>query len=119
MAINRTIIPIPPSHCINERQKRSDFGISNEVKIVAPVVVIPDTASKNESIKLKPLNKNGIHAISPNKTHAKDATTSASVRFMSFNASSSFACFSTLRSISPTARDNNPAVKKAMAHCHS
>ena len=45
-AINKTIIPIPPSHCVYDRQKNIVSGyLEKSVKIVAPVVVKPETAS--------------------------------------------------------------------------
>ena len=56
MAIAMTIIPNPPSHCNNALQTRipSDL-LSKLVSIVAPVVVSPEVASKNESTKLREL----------------------------------------------------------------
>ena len=43
IATVRTTIPMPPSHCINERQKRIDIGTTSMfVRMVAPVVVNPD-----------------------------------------------------------------------------
>ena len=45
-----TIIPIPPNHCNIALHINIDFGVeSKSVIIVAPVVVIPDIDSKNES----------------------------------------------------------------------
>ena len=45
-----TTIPMPPSHCISERQNSIERGsASMSVRIVAPVVVKPDIASKKAS----------------------------------------------------------------------
>jgi len=47
IATNKTIIPIPPSHWVRLRQKKKDFEYREKsVRIVAPVVVIPETDSK-------------------------------------------------------------------------
>jgi hypothetical protein len=47
MAIEKRIIPIPPSHWIMLLQKSIDFGsISTFAKTVEPVVVKPETVSK-------------------------------------------------------------------------
>ena len=47
-AIVKITIPKPPNHCKNERHKSILLGIfSMSVKIVAPVVVTPETASNN------------------------------------------------------------------------
>ena len=52
IATVRTMIPIPPNHCISERQNRVAWLIDSMfVKIVAPVVVNPDIVSKNASVK--------------------------------------------------------------------
>ena len=49
-----TIIPIPPSHCRIARQSKIPGGASEIwVRIVEPVVVIPETASKTESVRDK------------------------------------------------------------------
>ncbi len=48
----RTMIPIPPSQCVNERQNRMPWGrASMSVKIVAPVVVKPLIDSKTAATK--------------------------------------------------------------------
>lgn len=48
------MIPIPPSHCRIARQRRIPGGaVSRPVMTVEPVVVIPDMASKKESVKFK------------------------------------------------------------------
>jgi hypothetical protein len=47
MARKRTMIPIPPSHCVNWRQRITDWSTpSMSVSTLAPVVVKPDIASK-------------------------------------------------------------------------
>ena len=47
-AIVKITIPRPPNHCKNERHKSILLGIlSISVKMVAPVVVTPETASNN------------------------------------------------------------------------
>jgi hypothetical protein len=49
--ITRTIIPIPPIQCVKLRQNKMDFGsASMSVKMEEPVVVNPDTDSKNALI---------------------------------------------------------------------
>ena len=61
IAIARTIKPIPPSHCKSCLYRSNDLGSSSKPVItVAPVVVIPDIDSKNESIGAIPNSKNGI-----------------------------------------------------------
>ena len=48
-----TIIPIPPNHWRSDRQSNKPGGAVSKLTItVAPVVVIPDIASKNASVKL-------------------------------------------------------------------
>ena len=48
-----TMIPIPPSHCRIPRHKSSPLGMSSRPdRTVDPVVVRPDMASKNASVKL-------------------------------------------------------------------
>ena len=43
----------PPIHCVMLRQSKMSFGtVSMLVSMVAPVVVKPDKASKNASVKL-------------------------------------------------------------------
>ncbi len=45
------MIPIPPSHCRMARHRSMPGGaLSNPVMTVEPVVVMPDMASKNESV---------------------------------------------------------------------
>ena len=47
IVIVKTIIPIPPSHCVVDLQTRSDLSTELiSVNIVLPVVVNPDTVSK-------------------------------------------------------------------------
>ena len=46
-----TIIPMPPSHWVSERQNSRDFGsASTFVSIVAPVVEKPEHISKKASM---------------------------------------------------------------------
>ena len=48
--IPKTMIPIPPIHCMNDRQKRRVFGArSREGIMVKAVPVQPDIASKTLS----------------------------------------------------------------------
>ena len=50
MATVSTTMPMPPSHCVSERQNRTDRGSdSMSVSRVAPVVVNPDMVSKKAS----------------------------------------------------------------------
>ena len=52
IASERTIIPIPPIHCVNDRQKSNPCGNDSiSVRIDAPVVVNPDMVSKKASVK--------------------------------------------------------------------
>ena len=49
-AVASTTIPMPPSQCVNERQKSTDFACDSiSVIIVAPVVEKPEHSSKNAS----------------------------------------------------------------------
>ena len=49
-----TMIPIPPSHCRSARHRRMPGGASLRfVRIVEPVVVMPDMDSKKASVKVK------------------------------------------------------------------
>lgn len=53
IAIANTTIPIPPIHWLNERQNKIPFGSdSTSLKILAPVVVRPETDSKILFVKL-------------------------------------------------------------------
>ncbi|BAW31439.1 conserved hypothetical protein [Methanothermobacter sp. MT-2] len=46
----KTMIPIPPSHCVNPRQKWILYGTMSKFgNIENPVVVKPDMASKYAS----------------------------------------------------------------------
>ncbi len=48
----KTMMPIPPIHCVMLRQNRIPRGsASMSPRIVAPVVVKPETVSKNASVK--------------------------------------------------------------------
>src|SRR5690625_4896115 len=52
MATDRTIKPVPPSHCSKLRQSKMPWGCpGTSVMTVAPVVVTPDIALKNASIE--------------------------------------------------------------------
>ena len=62
MATTSTMIPIPPIQCVSARQKSISLGtISMFLKIEDPVVVNPETHSKNASAKdgMEPENKYG------------------------------------------------------------
>ena len=62
-----TIIPIPPSHCNRALQIKIPFeDRSTSIKIVDPVVVIPDIVSKYASVKFK-LRVENIKGSDPNK----------------------------------------------------
>ena len=51
-AMVKKMIPIPPSQCISDRQKRMEWGRSSMVgKAVAPVVVNPDIVSKKATLR--------------------------------------------------------------------
>ena len=51
-AVIKTMIPIPPSQCVKDRQNRIDLGSdSMSVNIDAPVVLKPDADSKKASAK--------------------------------------------------------------------
>jgi hypothetical protein len=78
IAIVNTNIPIPPIHCNTALQIKIDLGIlSNPEKMVAPVVVRPETDSKKALIGLTPSIKkqNGIEEIS-DKIHQTLITSS-------------------------------------------
>jgi hypothetical protein len=50
--ITRTIIPIPPIQCVRLLQNKMDLGKDSiSVNMEEPVVVKPDTDSKNALIK--------------------------------------------------------------------
>ena len=52
-ATNKTRMPMPPNHCVNERQRMMPDGISLRSTItVAPVVVNPDMDSNKASTTL-------------------------------------------------------------------
>ena len=52
MATDSTMIPMPPSHWMKLRQKSSPREMdSMSVRMEDPVVVKPDTDSKNASVK--------------------------------------------------------------------
>ncbi len=50
--MERTMIPMPPSHWVRLRQRRTPFGSpSTALKMLEPVVVKPETLSKKASVK--------------------------------------------------------------------
>ena len=54
IAIAITITPIPPSHCNSDLHANMPGGeASMFMRMVDPVVVIPDIDSKKESVKLR------------------------------------------------------------------
>ena len=79
-SVNR-MIPIPPIHCIIERQNTTPCGIcSSPVSTVAPVVVKPAIVSKKASVTLSiaPLSKNGNMPKSEKNTHTTAVSRSPS-----------------------------------------
>ena len=57
-----TMIPIPPIHCISERQRRIEWDCAaTSVNTVEPVVVKPAIVSYHASVMLgsAPLSQNG------------------------------------------------------------
>ena len=62
IATERTMIPIPPIHCINARQRRMEWvwAVTSE-NTVEPVVVKPAMVSYHASVMLVrlPLSQNG------------------------------------------------------------
>jgi len=82
MAKVRTKIPIPPSQWVKDRQNSIPLGkTSISVIIVAPVVVNPDTVSKNASTKegILPENTKGKEPKKDTKTHPNVTIVSASL----------------------------------------
>ena len=76
-AITNTNTPIPPTQCVKLRQNRMPLcSGSISCRIEAPVVVKPETVSKNASTKsgISPENTNGNAPNADSSTHA-DATT--------------------------------------------
>lgn len=66
IASMNTSMPMPPTQWVNERQKSIHFdSASTLLKTLAPVVVKPDTVSKNASTKcgISPLSQNGRQPI--------------------------------------------------------
>jgi hypothetical protein len=73
-AKENTMTPKPPNHCIKLRQNKMFFGRDSIlVKIVDPVVVMPDVDSKTASVKevISPLRRNGSAPKMENDNHAK------------------------------------------------
>ena len=53
MAMTNTSTPMPPTQCVKLRQNsRPRSMVSTSVRMLAPVVVKPETVSKKLSIKL-------------------------------------------------------------------
>ena len=74
MAMVKSTIPRPPSHCVNPRQSRMPWLHSSTSRItVAPVVVKPDIASKNPSLTLSGVAqiRNGIIPSAEKATHTR------------------------------------------------
>ena len=70
-------MPMPPSHCVNERQKRIPWGSSSiSANTVAPVVVKPDTDSNRAAIgdSIVPDNRYGKAPTTPTATQAIETT---------------------------------------------
>src|SRR3989344_3644642 len=75
MAIARRIIPMPPIQCVMLLQRRIPWGsFSTDAKIVAPVVVKPDMASKYASTKCR-REPERIYGSDPNKPAATHSAT--------------------------------------------
>ena len=65
------MIPIPPSHCVKQRQMFTLWGSDSTSRItLAPVVVKPDIDSKKASVKLlaAPHNRNAMPEKTENHT---------------------------------------------------
>ena len=76
-SVNR-MIPMPPIHCMSERQKRMPWGRhSTSSRMVAPVVVNPDIVSKKASVRLVmlPWMRKGNMPNSEKMTHTAVTTT--------------------------------------------
>ena len=75
MIITNKTIPSPPIQCVKLRQNRIDYGRdSTSGKIDAPVVVNPDTVSKNASTneEIDPLSRKGNVPIQERTSHERD-----------------------------------------------
>ena len=75
-SVNR-IIPMPPIHCISERQTKMPWLMPEmSVRTDAPVVVKALMESKKASVKLSPGDPimNGINPNSENITHTSDVS---------------------------------------------
>ena len=85
--IENTKIPIPPNHCVNERQKSMVLERdSTFVRIEAPVVENPDADSKNASIgfAISPEMINGIAPMIETSIHQHAAVRTPSLT-LNFN----------------------------------
>ena len=83
------MIPIPPSHWVNDLQAMRSLCCSttsgNGVSTEAPVVVIPDTASKKELVKILAWNIGSKellinpYRLSDEKIYGRDPNTPAKI----------------------------------------
>ncbi len=76
-ASDSTTMPIPPNHCVTQRQSCNPCGnASMSVSMVAPVVVKPDMVSKNASMgdEMQPDSQNGSIPNSENTTQTTATT---------------------------------------------
>ena len=70
--MGKTMMAKPPIHCVMLRHSRMSFGtVSMQGRMVAPVVVKPDSASKKASVKLGTLllSRYGMAPKSDNTSH--------------------------------------------------
>ena len=82
MAITKTMMPIPPSQWVKERQKRIDFGIDSiSVRIEAPVVLKPEQDSNTASARsgIDPEIINGAAPAREHTSHVRDTTKNPSL----------------------------------------
>lgn len=82
----KTTIPTPPIKWVDERQKSNPLGsVSTSVRIVAPVVVKPDTDSKKAFAKVKfpPHIRYGSIPNMHERSHAKMVIANPSAIFIS------------------------------------
>ena len=74
-ATNSTMIPMPPSHCVRQRQKSIDLGrASTSSRMVDPVVENPEQVSKSASGKdvMLPERRKGTEPIRDAIIQAED-----------------------------------------------
>ena len=87
IAIDKTMIPIPPIHWVSERQKSSPWVITSKSGIiVAPVVVKPETVSKKASKKfgISRLITNGNAPINEAKIQESETIKKPSFAYITF-----------------------------------